>query len=655
MAPEIAPYGSWHSPISPQMVVSSGIRLGQVYIDADTVYWTESRPMEKGRTVLVACKIDGKPYDLSPAEFNVRNAVHEMGGGAAIISEGFAYFSNIADHRLYKQKLDSKKAVAISKPGPFRYADYCHDKKRNRLIVVKEDHSYEGEEPINSLDVLPIDGEHEAEMLLAGSDFFSSPRISPDGRLLAWLTWNHPNMPWDETKLWTGNLGNDGSLSNMQLVAGGNGESIMQPEWGPDGTLYFISDKSGWWNLHASYSGLVEPLLEMNVEFGAPQWAFGASNYAVVSANKIICTYTKDGFWHLAEFDTDSRTLSEIETEYKDFWYLRHSGEYIAFQGGGPDRFQEIVAMHLPTRKTTTLKRSSTCQVDPSYLSHAQPIEFPTENGKTAYAFFYPAKNKDFEAPEGTLPPLIVHSHGGPTGATGSNLDLEMQFWTSRGFALVDVNYGGSTGYGREFRERLKGNWGIVDVDDCVNAAKYLIDSGKVDPNRVAISGGSAGGFTTLSALAFRKLFKAGASYYGVADLESLVRDTHKFESRYLDSLIGPFPAKKNIYDERSPVMHAEKIDCPVIFFQGLEDKIVPPSQSEAMVNALRKRGVPLAYLSFEGEQHGFRRSETQQKCISSELTFFCKIFGIERDDFEELEIENSSKLSAHAVSAKTS
>lgn len=658
MSPQVSAYGTWHSPISAEMVSSSALRLGLTFVYKDRFYWTERRPSDKGRSALVGAGSDGRPFDVTAVGTDVRNAVHEYGGGAAIVTDDLVFYSNFADHKIYRLELDSAsgkakgEAKAITKSGPFRYADFCYDKKRNRLIVVKEDHAEAGLEALNSLDVLPADIESETEMLLAGSDFFSSPRISPDGRLLAWITWNHPNMPWDESKLWTGNLGNDGSLSNMQCVAGGNGESVTQPEWGPDGTLYFVSDKSGWWNLHASYSGLVEPLVEMDAEFCTPPWVFGMANYAVLDNNNIICSYTKNGRWYLAEFDCNTRQLNLIDLPYHDYSQVRAAGDYVVFLGGAPDRFPEIVALNVKTKETKILKRSSEIQIDEGYLSAAIPIEFPTENGLTAYAVFYPARNKDFEAPEGSLPPLIVHSHGGPTGACGTNLSLEMQYWTTRGFSIVDVNYGGSTGYGRAYRERLNDNWGIVDVDDCCNAAKYLAESGKVDPNKLAISGGSAGGYTTLCAIAFRKTFKAGASYYGVSDLEGLAKDTHKFESKYLDRLIGPYPEKKSIYEDRSPSMHADKIDCPVIFFQGLEDKVVPPSQSECMVDAMKKKGLPVSYITFEGEQHGFRRAENIQKSLLGEMTFYCRVFGIKREDIDkDLKIENEDNLMVLATS----
>lgn len=650
-----AAYGSWLSPISAEMLSSSELVLGQTFIQADKVYWIERRAAEKGRSVLVCADVDGSnQHDVTAAQYNIRNAVHEYGGGSAIVTDSAAYFSHFGDHRVYKQDLASNAVSVVSKEGPSKFADFCLDAKRNRLILIREDHSEPGAEPLNSLDILGLDGPAEPDMLLAGSDFFSSPRISPDGRLLAWLTWSHPNMPWDETKLWTGNLGNDGSLSNIQLVAGGKNESVTQPEWGPDGTLYFVSDRNGWWNLCASYSGLVEPLLEMEAEFAGPQWIFGLSNYAVHSNSKIICSYNRAGVWQLAELDTETRELKNIDTPYQEISYVRCAGDKVVLRGGAADRFAEIALLDLVSKELTVLKRSSDCALSSDYFSNAETIEFPAKGGGNSHAFYYPAKNPEYSAPDGTLPPLIVMSHGGPTSACVSTLDLEIQYWTTRGFSVVDVNYGGSTGYGRAYRERLNGTWGIVDVDDCVSAVHYLAAQKKVDPAKVAITGGSAGGYTTLCALAFQgENFGAGASYYGVSDPTSLAQDTHKFESRYMDRLIGPYPAAKQLYEDRSPLVHAKNISCPAIFFQGLEDKVVPPSQSEAMVNALKANGIPVAYLTFEGEQHGFRQALTIKTCLESELAFYCRIFGIDRGDLSaQFKIENADKLPSQKTSS---
>ncbi len=654
-------FGSWKSPVSPEMLGLSALRIGQTYVDERRAYWTESRPREKGRGVIAAYDFaSGSICDISPAEYNVRSSVHEYGGGAAIVENGFVYFSNFLDHRVYAQEIASGKISVLSKESPSRYADFCLDKSRNRLILVREEHTGAGEEPLNFLDVLNLDGSSEPGMLLCGSDFFSSPRVSPDGRLLCWISWNHPNMPWDESTLWTANLGSDGSLSNIQQVAGGRNVSVTQPEWGSDGTLYFISDQSGWWNLYASYSGLVEPLIEMEAEFAGPQWIFGLSNYACLSASKIICSYNRKGVWNLAEFDTEKRTLRDIDTPYQDISYLRASNGKVVFRAGAPDRFAEIACLDSESGKIEVLKRANESELDSAYFSKAETIEFPckTKNGKDsgnkAYAFFYPARNPEFKGPAQEKPPLIVKCHGGPTSAALNTLELGIQFWTTRGFSVVDVNYGGSSGFGRSYRERLDRNWGVVDVDDCLAAIDYLAESGLVDRKRVAITGGSAGGYTVLCALAFKgDYFACGASYYGVADLSMLALDTHKFESRYLDRLVGPFPEENELYEARSPLAHADKITCPVIFFQGLDDKVVPPSQSETMVQALKQKGLPVSYLSFEGESHGFRKAETIKSCLQNELSFYCRIFGIERDDLsKDLLIENSQAIESKSISA---
>jgi dipeptidyl aminopeptidase/acylaminoacyl peptidase len=488
-----------------------------------------------------------------------------------------------------------------------------------------------------------LDGDPDGgTVLVSGNDFYASPRLSPDGTRLAWLTWNHPNMPWDGTELWVAEIAQDGSLTNAQKIAGGPAESIFQPEWSPDSALYFVSDRTGWWNLYRWRDGHVEALTDLEAEFGQPQWVFGMSTYAFVSEREVVCAYTQRGIWHLALLDTKTKKLQRLETPYTELSYVRATSDSVVFRGGSPTEMLSIVRLDLKTQRYEVLRRSSDLALDAGYISPAQPIEFPTEGGRTAHAFFYPPKNKDFQAPPGEKPPLLVLSHGGPTSATTSTLRLEIQFWTSRGFAVVDVNYGGSTGYGRAYRERLKGQWGVVDVDDCVNAAKYLAQQGLVDGERVAIRGGSAGGYTTLCALTFRKFFKAGASYFGVSDLEALDRDTHKFESRYNRSLIGPYPEKRDLYRARSPIHFAEQISCPVIFFQGLEDRVVPPSQSELMVEALRKNKIPVAYIAFEGEQHGFRKAENIKRSLEAELYFYSKVFGFAiADPVEPVPIEN--------------
>ncbi|MBA3804176.1 MAG: S9 family peptidase, partial [Acidobacteria bacterium] len=512
----------------------------------------------------------------------------------------------------------------------------------HRLICVREDHTQAGSEAVNTLVSINLEKSDDVQTIASGNDFYSSPRLSPDGSRLAWLTWNHPNMPWDGTELWVGALDEDGTMSRRERVAGGIDESIFQPEWSPDGLLYFVSDRSGWWNLYRWRDNNVEALCPAEAEFGQPQWVFGLSAYGFESASSIICTYIERGSSRLARLDTQTGKLGIIETPYADITYLRVGHGRAVFRGGSPTAPATIVQLDLATGETEALRRSNDLKIDRAYLSSAQAVEFPTENGRSAHAFFYPPQNKDFNAPEDERPPLLVKSHGGPTSACSSTLSLNIQYWTSRGIAVLDVNYGGSTGYGRAYRQRLKDQWGIVDVDDCVNGAKYLTARGLVDGERLMIDGGSAGGYTTLCAVTFRDAFKAGASHYGVSDAEALAKETHKFESRYLDGLIGPYPERADLYRERSPIHFTDQLSCPVIFFQGLEDKVVPPNQAETMFEALRAKGVPVAYVAFEGEQHGFRRAENIKRALDGELYFYSRVFGFElADAVEPVEIEN--------------
>lgn len=640
--PKFASYGSWKSLITPELILSGSIRPGLVVLDGQDTYWIEGRPTEGGRSVLVRRTPDGQRTDMTPPPFNVRTRVHEYGGGDYTVSNGVIYFSNFADQRVYRL-ISGEEPQPITPPEQYRYADYVIDHQRNHLICVREDHTIEGREAVNTLVSLSTDYNLDGGQVLAsGNDFYSSPRLSPDGSRLAWLTWNHPNMPWDGTELWIGELNADGTLGKTERVAGGKDESIFQPEWSPDGALYFISDRTGWWNLYRLCNGQIELLYEKATEFGTPQWAFGMSTYKCVSPTHIICWYTEHGIGHLASLDTRTRELDPFNLPYTTIGSIRAAAERVVFYAASPTQPGAIVQLNLATGNREVLLSTNHAAVNATYFSVPEPIEFSTEHGRTAFAFFYPPHNPDYVAPAGELPPLLVKSHGGPTGATSSSLNLETQFWTSRGFAVLDVNYGGSTGYGRAYRERLKGQWGIVDVDDCVNGAKYLVERGLVDDNRLAITGGSAGGYTTLCALTFRDTFKAGASYYGISDLEALAKDSHKFESRYNDSLIGPYPEQRDLYIQRSPIHFTERLSCPVIFFQGMEDKVVPPNQSEMIVEALRKKKLPVAYLAFEGEGHGFRRAENIKRALEAELYFYSKVFGFAlADEVEPVVIEN--------------
>jgi dipeptidyl aminopeptidase/acylaminoacyl peptidase len=639
--PKVAPYGSWKSPISSQLVAAETIRLGQVVLDGENIYWNEMRPAEEGRNVIVRRTPDGKTSDMTPSPFDARTRVHEYGGGAFTVVDGTIYFSNFSDQRIYRQEPGAP-PHPITPEADLRYADFAIDRRRGRMICVREDHSVAGGEAVNTLVSLKLEGGDGGEVLVSGNNFYSSPRLSPDGSRLSWLTWNHPNMPWDGTELWVGGLEADGSIKHSQRVAGGVDESIFQPEWSPDGHLYFVSDRTGWWNLYRWFEGQIEPLCEMTVDFGRPQWVFGMSSYAFESASRIICSYTEEGLFHLASLNIATGKIEPIEVPYSGIFSLRASSGLAVFVAGSPAKPSSIVKLDLASGRIEVLRRSSKAEVDAGYLSIPTPIEFPTEKGLTAHAFFYAPQNQDYVGPPGDRPPLLVKSHGGPTAAASTVLSWDIQYWTSRGIAVLDVNYGGSAGYGRAYRQRLNGQWGVVDVDDCVNGARYLVETGEVAGDKLAIRGGSAGGYTTLCALTFRDVFQAGASYYGLSELEAFVKETHKFESRYLDRLVGPYPDRRDLYRERSPIHFVDRISCPMIFFQGLEDKVVPPHQSELIVAALREKGLPVAYLAFEGEQHGFRRAANIKRSLEAELFFYSRIFGFElADSVEPVQIEN--------------
>ncbi|HJT65987.1 MAG TPA: S9 family peptidase [Pyrinomonadaceae bacterium] len=642
-SPTIAPYGSWKSPITADLIVQGSVGLSQPTFDGDNIYWVEMRPTEGGRNVIVRHEPTGAQTSMTPQPLNARTRVHEYGGGDYLAVGGVIYFSNFADQRVYRQDGTSEPR-AITPAEDVRYADYCLDQARSRLICVREDHRNAPAEAVNSIVSVDLENNNEAgRVLIEGNDFYSSPRVSPDGTQLAWLTWNHPNMPWDGCELWVGEFGEDGSLTSTRWVAGGAAESIFQPEWSPDGVLYFASDTNGWWNLHRiAGEGQIESVAQTKGELGMPQWVFGMSSYAFASPELIACSHIEQGVSTFGTIDTRTGKLNTIDCPFTDIQYVHAREGQVVFRGGSPTDVAAIIKFDVNTREFQTLRRSNDLEVFPRYFSVPRAIEFPTEGGLTAHGFFYPPQNPDFRAPDNEKPPLIVKSHGGPTAAASTALALSIQYWTSRGFAVLDVNYGGSTGYGRQYRERLNKKWGIVDVDDCANGARYLANRGEVDGKRLVITGGSAGGYTTLCALTFRNTFKAGASHFGVSDAEALARDTHKYESQYLTGLLGPYPERRDIYYERSPINFPERLSCPVIFFQGLEDKVVPPDQAEKMVEALRARRIPVAYVAFEGEQHGFRQAKNIKRALDGELYFYSRIFGFTpADPVEPVPIEN--------------
>src|SRR5579872_4591664 len=641
-SPDTSPYGSWASPISAELVASGGVRLAQATWSGDDLYWGEGRPSEGGRTVIVRRPPGGAPADAIPAGFNARTLVHEYGGGASWLWGTTVFFTNFADQRLYRVDPGNEpRPITAEPPSPraHRYADGVVTPDGATVICVRERHETE---VINEIVALPADGSGEPVILAGGHDFFSFPRLSPDGSRLAWTSWDHPQMPWDGTELWVADLLAGGALGEPRRVAGGVDESIFQPSFSPDGTLHFISDRSGWWNLYADRGAEAEPLAPEEAEFAGPQWVFALSTYTFLPDGTIVCLVGRRGGTRLCRLDATGHDgtghdapLSDLGLEYRSYSSLTSSGTRLAFIAGSPVQAAAVVTLDSATGAHEVVRRSLAQEVDPAFVSVAEPISFPSptvaseaDPTPVAHALYYRPVNPNCAGPEDERPPLVVMSHGGPTSATSPELRMEIQYFTSRGFAIVDVNYGGSTGYGRAYRDRLKGRWGVLDVDDCIGAATFLAARGDAAARRRAIRGGSAGGYTTLCALTFHDTFAAGASYYGVADAETLARDTHKFESRYLDSLIGPYPEDREVYWQRSPVHFADRLSCPIILLQGLEDAVVPPAQAEEMVAALDAKGLPHSYIAFPGEQHGFRQAVNIRRALEAEAYFYARVFG---------------------------
>ena len=609
--------------------------------DGEDLYWSELRPYEGGRIVVCRRGADGAISDVTPQGFNARTRVHEYGGGHYAAKQGTVFFTNFKDQRLYRQEKDTAPR-AITPDEDIRHADMIIDVGRDRVIAVREDHTTGAGEAVNTIVSLDALGQREPMTIASGNDFYSSPKLSPDGHRLAWVTWNHPNMPWDGTELWIGELDLGGSVTSSRRIAGGPNESILQPEWSPSGELYFISDRNDWWNIYRARGEGDEPVCRRAAEFGAPQWVFGQRFYDFAGPDEIVCVFADTGGMKLGRIDLDTGRLHHVELFYSTLANVQVSGRKAAMYAASPTLAERVLVIDLETSAEVVVKVANAVHIQTGYFSIPKPIEFSTEGGLTAHAFYYPPRNQDCEAPEGEKPPLVVHCHGGPTGSAGPTYAFEYQYWTSRGFALVDVNYGGSSGYGRTYRQRLNGNWGVVDVDDCINAARHLVDKGLVDGKRVSITGGSAGGFTVLLSLTRRDFYNAGSSQYGIGDLELFALETHKFESRYCETLVAPYPERVDVYRDRSAIHFADHMKVPVILFQGAEDKIVPPNQAEAFVEACQKKHLPYAYVLFQGEQHGFRQDKNIRRTFEGELSFLAQIYGFAHaDQIEPVKIEN--------------
>lgn len=620
-----ASFGHWQSPISAAQVASGMVRVMELYADNDNVYWSELRPANQGRSTIVKRSTDGSTIDITPPDFDVRTRVHEYGSGAFTVNNDIVYASKGSDARIY-EIIPGKEPRPITPSNTeethARFADF--EVTSLGIFAVGEMHQNNVVKNFIAL-INPETGTWKT--ITEGYDFYSNPILSPDKKKLAWVCWNHPNMPWTNNELWVADLNDQAEISHLTKIAGELPESISQPKWHIDGSLYFISDRNnGWWNLHKHQNGQVTSLYPMAAEITYPQWFFKMSTWAFLNDNEIIFGYNKDGWWQLAHINLETLAFKNIGEKSSYLSNIRSSNQSVVFLEFQSHKIKELKIID-SQHQISLLTHFDRINIDEEYLSKPVHLAFPSEQ-RTAYGFYYPPCNKDFKAPENEKPPLIVISHGGPTAQSSASYSQEVQYWTTRGFGILDVNYGGSTGYGRDYRSALDRNWGIVDVEDCVNGALYLAEKGLVDPDRLIIRGGSAGGYTTLAALAFKDVFKAGASYYGVADLEALAKDTHKFESRYLEQLVGKYPEEKELWMVRSPINSVEKISCPLIIFQGEKDPIVPQNQALMIYEALKKRGVSTEIHIYEGEEHGFRKAKNIINSLEREVEFYQKVFA---------------------------
>lgn len=651
-------YGSWPSQISSEQLVAQSLRITEPRFEGESIYWLESRPEEKGRSCVVRAKPGEPPSDLLPPPISARSKVNEYGGGCYCVYENTLFFVQADDQRIYRLDLASPNAVpvAISPDAKLQYGDLHFDRGRQRVIAVCENHTNPDQEPVASIVSLSAEG-HDCFTLIEGDDFYSSPRVSPCGQFLCWLSWNHPAMPWTNNSCFAASLNEQGVIIDRIALAGEAAnqppQAIFQPQWSPKSELFLVSDLDNWWRLYKVINDddappELKPVLHSPptmAEFGMPHWVFGQSTWGFLDEDTLLATYTRNGTSHLCTIDIEQGDWQSVSTDWTDFSAICTDRGAAVVLAGSYCQASQLSYWHSDKTQGWITLKAPDSNLDASRLSQPQAISFGAPDG-TAHGFYYPPFNGENRGLESELPPLIVLAHGGPTSQTTTALNIKVQYWCSRGFAVVDVNYRGSTGYGREYRLALDGQWGISDVEDVCQAAHYLVDHQLADPERLAIKGGSAGGYTVLAALTFTDTFKAGASLYGIGDLETLVQDTHKFESRYVDTLVGPYPEALDTYHQRSPIHHVEQLNCPVIFFQGDQDRVVPPNQAETMVAALTDKGLPVAYVKFIGEGHGFRQADNIVQAVENELYFYSKIFGFKpADQVADVSIINASAI----------
>jgi dipeptidyl aminopeptidase/acylaminoacyl peptidase len=617
------PYGFWPSSISTDYLTAQSIRYSEVKLYNHKIYWLETRPNEKGRSVLV-CYENQQLTELLPSTFSVRTRAQEYGGSCYCLTDKAIYFVKDQDQAIYQFDSATEDIQQISPEGSYRYADLIIDSHHGRLIAVRENHQESKLHPKS--EIISIDLQNSScKVLVEGDDFYSNPQISPNGTQFSYLAWNHPQMPWDGSTCVVTDMDSQGNISSKKVIAGSTTESIFQPLWSPTGELFFVSDRNNWWNIYTWDGSSIRCIYELHAEFATPQWVFGMSTYGFLNDQEIFCCYTQNGQWKLATINTTTHQFIPIKQDFCDISSISTHNHQAAFIANTATTSNQIFVYQ---GKAITAITANTQYLSLADIAKAKAIEFPTKDGEIAYGFYYPPTHSSIDYDENHKPPLIVLCHGGPTGACETGFNIKIQFWTNRGFAVVDVNYRGSTGYGKLFRDSLKHHWGIKDVDDVCSAAEYVVSQGWVDPNKTIIRGSSAGGFTVLAALTFADTFAIGCSLYGIGDLEALAKDTHKFEAHYLDNLIGEYPQRRDLYLARSPIYHSAQLNCPVIFFQGLQDKVVPPEQAEAMVNALKQKNIPVEYVCFAEEGHGFRQANNIKILYEKELAFYQKFLG---------------------------
>lgn len=642
------PFGSWPSPITAESLTEGALGLGEVAFDGTDLYWLQAKPTDGGRVSLWRRRAgrdgQGRETELTPAPYNVRTRVHEYGGGAFAAAGGMAIFSNYTDNLLFmiSDRTGDRPRQLTGDPA-LRYAALRLYPERGLIIAVREDHRSQDHEAINTVVARRIGDGPDAEdvVLCSGADFYASPELSSDGRL-AWVEWDHPNMPWDSTRLMMAELPDDLVMPlDAHLVAGGEGESVALPRWAPDGSLIFVSDRTDWWNLYRYDGGRVAALHTQDAEFAPPQWSLGSQPYVIIDDDHLACTWEVGNRGHLGILTLSTGDLRELEIGATAIGSVSTDGIRIATRSDYLDRPAELIMVEIGTGELTVIRRAAETSIPAGLISEPVEVTWDSDHGPV-HGWFYPPRNDDHRAPDGELPPMITLSHGGPTSGSSPHFDPGILFWTSRGIAVLDVNYGGSTGYGRRYRERLRHNWGVVDVADCAAGASAMADQGRADRARLAIKGGSAGGYTTLRALTATKIFTAGISLYGIGDITALATDTHKFESRYPDSLVGPYPEAADVYADRSPINHVDQLTAPILLLQGTEDKVVPPNQAETFAAAARAKGLPVALIMYEGEGHGFRRSENIVNSVQAQLSFLGRVFGFTpADDLPPIVIEN--------------